>query len=109
MLRRALTVPDLQSDYDRQIRADKKCPSNGVTNYGKVWRMGAGKRGFKRVVSYKDERKFTQSAIGYSRHAKDEILGNVKWSEPGRRNCRQQAKCAILYFVLLNARKSWKL
>ena len=42
ILRQALTY---SSDYDRQTRADEKCPSNGVTNYGIVWRKGTGKRG----------------------------------------------------------------
>ena len=32
------------SDFGRQMGEDKKCPFNGVTNYGRVWRKGAEKR-----------------------------------------------------------------
>ena len=28
-----------------QLRGDKECPFSGVTNSGKVWRKGTGKRG----------------------------------------------------------------
>ena len=33
-----------RGDFGKQIRGDKQCPFSGVTNYGQVWRKGAGKR-----------------------------------------------------------------
>lgn len=32
-------------DFGREMREDQKSPFNEVTNYGKVWKMGAGKPG----------------------------------------------------------------
>ena len=32
-------------DFGIQMRSDKECPFNGVTNYSRVWRKAAEKRG----------------------------------------------------------------
>ena len=40
--------PNLSESADNvggPMRRDKECPFSGVTNYGRVWRKDAGKRG----------------------------------------------------------------